>query len=110
MSNPSPSTWENTRHADDSSGHDNSNVDNDDDFRRDGDHEVISVYIHGDNDHNADDGDAKDDWVIHSGTPWDNSRQTDDGGHDNSNVDKDNDYNKDGLDQNDEDDNDALDE
>ena len=45
MSNPSPSTWENTRHADDSSGHDNSNVDNDDDFRRDGDHEVIPVYL-----------------------------------------------------------------
>ena len=109
MSNPSPSTWENTRHADDG-GHDNNNVDNDDDYRRDGDHEVISVYIHEDNDHNDDDGDAKDELVIHSGTPWDNSRQTDDGGHDNSNADKDNDYNKDDLDQNDEDDNDALDE
>ena len=60
MSNPSPSTWENTRHADDG-GHDNNNVDNDDDYRRDGDHEVIPVYIHGDNDHNDDGGDAKDD-------------------------------------------------
>ena len=105
MSNPSPSTWENTRHADDG-GHDNNNVDNDDDYCRDGDHEVIPVYF---NDHN-DDGDALDEWVIHSGTPWDNSRHTDDGGHDNSNVDKDNDYNKDGIDQNYEDDNDALDE
>ena len=55
MSNPSPSTWENTRHADDG-GHDNNNVDNDDDYRRDGDHEVIPVYF---NDHN-DDGDALD--------------------------------------------------
>ena len=42
MSNPSPSTWENTRHADDG-GHDNNNVDNDDDYRRDGDHDVIPV-------------------------------------------------------------------
>ena len=56
MSNPSPSTWENTRHADDSSGHDNNNVDNDDYYRRDGDLEVILVYF---NDHN-DDGDALD--------------------------------------------------